>query len=208
MKAIGKSSLASGLKVALDIFWFLTIAGLCISVGLAVLGVTTHGKTPGRMNIPVLAEIDPGCYSISAPDFGISGAELQDVEAELRFRPSGKLLVLFAGYLAAAFGIVLVVLFQLRRIMATLAAGSPFVAANAWRIRFIGWAVIIGEVVSSSVEMLGQVIIKNSFQATGITFQWTYNMSVQTLFWGFVLIALAEVFRLGVEMREEQSLTV
>jgi hypothetical protein len=56
--------------------------------------------------------------------------------------------------------------------------------------------------------MLGQVIIKNSFQATGITFQWTYNMSVQTLFWGFVLIALAEVFRLGVEMREEQSLTV
>lgn len=209
MKAIGKSSLSSFLKVVLDITWYLSIAGLALTVVLAGMSLLTRGNVPGRLNIPVLVEVDPACYSISAPDYGISGGELDDVVAELRFRsPGGQLLVFFAAYLVVAIGILMVVVYQLRNILGTLAAGSPFVAANAGRIRFIGWAVVIGEAVQSFIELVGHIIVKATFEATGVTFRWSFDMSVQTLFWGFTLIVLAEVFRLGVELREEQSLTV
>jgi len=107
-----------------------------------------------------------------------------------------------------AISIVLLVVYQLRNIIATLAAGSPFVPANAERIRFIGWVVIVGELVGELIEFLGHLAVVATFDAHGLTFRWSLDISATTLFWGFVLLALAEVFRQGVEMREEQSLTV
>lgn len=209
MKTLGKSSLSSVLKVILDIVWYLSIAGLTLAVVLAGMSVLKRGNLPGHLNVPVLFSVDPGCYSISAPDYGITGAELEDVSGDLHFRsPGGQLLLFFAAYLAVGIGILMVVIYQLRNILGTLAAGSPFVAANASRIRFIGWAVIVGEVLQAFVEFMGQIIVKATFEATGVTFGWTFGMSFQTLFWGFVILAVAEVFRLGVELREEQSLTV
>jgi hypothetical protein len=209
MKTIGKSSLSSVLKVILDVVWYLSIAGLALAVVLAAMSVLKRGNVPGHLNIPVLVSIDPGCYSISAPDYGITGAELEEVSADLHFRsPGGQLLLFFAAYIAVALGILMVVIYQLRNILGTLAAGSPFVAANAWRIRFIGWAVIVGEVAQAFIEFMGQIIVKATFEATGVTFGWHFHMSFQTLFWGFVILAVAEVFRLGVELREDQSLTV
>jgi len=209
MKGIGKSSISSVLKVILDVAWYLSIAGISIAVILAAISLQSRGNLRGHLNIPVIVDVDPGVYSISAPDYGITSATLQDLSGDLHFRsPGGRMLLFFAAYIAAGFGILMVVLYQLRNIMATLAAGSPFVAANAGRIRFIGWTVIAGHLLQGFIEFIGQVVVKASFQATGITFGWTYHMSVQTLFWGFVILALAEVFRLGVELREDQSLTV
>jgi hypothetical protein len=209
MKTIGKSSLSSVLKVVVDVVWYLSIAGLALAVVLAALSVVRRGNVPGHLNVPVLFTVDPGSYHISAPDYGITGAELTDVSGDLHFRsPGGQLLLFFAAYIAVGLAIVMVVLYQLRTILATLAAGSPFVAANASRIRFIGWVVIIGEVVQAFVDFMGQMIVKATFEATGVTFGWSFHMSFQTLFWGFVILAVAEVFRLGVELREDQSLTV
>jgi hypothetical protein len=48
-------------------------------------------------------------------------------------------------------GLALWVLGLLRSLIGALRAGRPFVAANASRVRSIGWAVIIGEIYRVSV---------------------------------------------------------
>jgi hypothetical protein len=209
MATTRKSPIASVLKVTLDVVWYLAIGLLGLAAVLLGLSVLTDGNVPGHLNIPVLVDIDPHIYSISAPDQGVASAELTDVSAELRFRSPGReFLAFFAFYLLVAVAIVLIVLYQLRNIIATLAAGSPFVAANASRIRLIGWVVIVGELVQEVIEFLGHLAVTASFEAQGLTFRWSLDISLTTIFWGCVLLALAEVFRQGVEMREEHALTV
>lgn len=204
-----RSPLASALKITLDIVWYLLIALLALAAVLLGMSILTQGNVPGHLNIPVLISLDPGTYAISAPTHGIPNAELTDVTADLRFRsPGGEFLSFFAVYLAVGVSIALLVIYQLRNIIATLAAGSPFVPANAARIRFIGWVVIFGELAQTIVEFLGHLAVAATFETTGLAFRWSFHLSLTTIFWGCVLLALAEVFRLGVEMREDQSLTV
>lgn len=209
MQSTHRSPIASALKITLDIVWYLLIALLVLAAVLLGFSVLTDGNVPGHLNIPVLIHIDPQVYSITAPTHGIPGAELTDVSADLRFRsPGGEFLSFFAIYLAVGVSIALLVIYQLRNIIATLAAGSPFVPANASRIRFIGWVVIAGEVAQTVMEFLGHLAVAATFDTTGVSFRWSFHLSLTTIFWGCVLLALAEVFRLGVEMREDQSLTV
>lgn len=203
------TGIARGLKITLDIAWYLFIALLVLAFGLLAWGLASGGNVPGHLSLPVAVTIDPSLYSISAPDAGISGAELEELSGDLRFRsPDRQFVVFFAVYLALGIAIVLMVVYQLRRIIATLAGGTPFVPANAWRIHFIGWVVIAGEFVQEFIEFLGHVAVKTVFDTQGVAFHWSPDVSVTTIFWGCVLLALAEVFRLGVAMQEEQSLTV
>lgn len=209
MRALGKSSISSVLKITLDIVWYLSIAGVVLLVLFLGFSLVTNGNVSGHLSLPVVVNIDPDAYSITAEKYGIASAELEDVSAHLRFRsPGGGFLSFFIFHVAVDIAIVMVVIYLLRRIISTLAAGSPFVPANASRIRAIGWVVIVGEFAKQFVEFLGHIIVTTTFDAQGLSFEFDMEFSLSTIFWGFVLLALAEVFRLGVQMREDQSLTI
>jgi hypothetical protein len=209
MKAIGKSSLSSVLKVALDVMWYLALVAIVIGLGVMVYSLVTEGNVGGYMMLPVVLDIDHSVYSITAARMGINEIRLDCVEAHMKFDSPGSGFLLFFGlHMAVGLAIVLLVLYQLRKIFATLTAGSPFVSANAARIRLIGWIVIIGELVEEILQTVGQRIVIASFETQGVTFRWDIDLSLSTIMWGFVLLVLAEVFRLGVQMREDQELTV
>ena len=209
MKAIGSSSLSSVLKVTLDVLWYLALVVIVIGLGIGVFSLVTKGNVAGQLTLPVVLEIDEDIYSIRAEGADTGAAELDCVTAHMRFPSPGTRFLLFLGiFIAVSSAVVLIVLYQLRRIFATLAAGSPFVPANAARIRFIGWVVIVGELAEEALQALGQRIVMTSFETVGVTFRWDIDFNFTTIFWGFVLLVLAEIFRLGVKMREEQELTV
>lgn len=95
-------------------------------------------------------------------------------------------------------GVALYVVERLLELLKTLRFGSPFVRENATRFRRIGFALLIGE----GMKLVAGVAAGVLDADIDIDFEMMSLMSVAAVF------VLAEVFREGARMKEEQDLTV
>ncbi len=97
-----------------------------------------------------------------------------------------------------SFGVTLYVVERLLELLKTLRFGSPFVKENAVRFRNVGVALLVGE--------LSKIVIGILAMITGADVDVGLDLMI------FISIAavfvLAEVFREGARMKEEQDLTV
>ena len=137
-------------------------------------------------------------------------ASLQGGTAEL---PVGDILVegLHPSQLAAALASLIVVLpgivfigMQLRRVLATLAAGDPFVPANAPRLTRIAIALALMELGRYVVIALLTMFI--NFNEVGDGPSLNINLAV----WASVaaLLVLSQVFREGTRLRDQEKMTI
>lgn len=102
---------------------------------------------------------------------------------------------------ALAFTTIAVMLFVVNRlleILKTLRFGSPFVKENADRFRGVGYALLIGEGAKLAFGFLSLIYDADI----------EINSSVITWLAIIAVFVLAEVFREGARMKEEQDLTV
>jgi hypothetical protein len=97
-----------------------------------------------------------------------------------------------------AFGVMLYIVNRLLEILRTLRFGSPFVKENADRFRRVGFALLAGEGAKLLFVILGAIFDADVEYNTELT-TWVAMISV---------FVLAEVFREGAKMKEEQDLTV
>jgi hypothetical protein len=109
---------------------------------------------------------------------------------------------------AMAMAIGLWVLTQLRAVFRTLRDGRPFVPANAARIRWIAYAVILGEIARSIVLFAGNAYARSHFAADGLSFDSWPSINVFAILHGLIILVIAEVFRAGTRLDEDQSLTI
>ena len=219
MEVMGKTSIASVLKIIMDVLWYLSFAGLALVGLLMVAGAfASPSQIPsapsldrvwGTMTVPVVFELEEGSYEIRADALGIETAEMGQALSELSFNvPTGWFYQL--NLMVAALGLVIImwVLYQLRAVFATLRAGTPFVGANAVRIRWIGIAIIAGEVLKSFVVGLEHYYVMTHFASDGLIFGTSFEIQGATIIVGFTVIVISEVFRMGTLLEQDQSLTV
>jgi hypothetical protein len=106
-------------------------------------------------------------------------------------------------------------LYRLNQILKSVETGSPFNPANINRIREIGvlviimqlwlvaWGFVAGQLVSFPFDLAaGQLTGYHGFWYDGIT------EALWGILVGTILLILAEVFRYGLDLQEEQDLTV
>jgi hypothetical protein len=95
-----------------------------------------------------------------------------------------------------------VVIRQLQAMIATVAVGDPFVAANAGRLEVIGWALLAWQVIDL---------------ATGAVVTWTARIGADVVGWTpnlagwlvtLLVFVLARVFAAGTAMRDELEGTI
>lgn len=72
----------------------------------------------------------------------------------------------------------------------------------------IGIAVIAGTIVLAMADYAGARFAMQYFQAPGITFNAEPHLNVFAILCGATIIAIAEVFRAGAALEDEQSLTI
>jgi hypothetical protein len=82
------------------------------------------------------------------------------------------------------------------------------VPQNALRIRRIGWSVILIELFRAGAVVYWSYFADAIVTASGAQFIPTRRFSVAAILYGLVILVLAEVFREGTRLREEQSLTI
>ncbi len=103
----------------------------------------------------------------------------------------------------------LLIIFQLRKIFATIAKGSPFSMENSKRIRVIGWTIIAASAIKALLSFLLGLYFSTLINLPGLDLM--ANIRLQDfagVFAGVIVLALAEVFQHGARLQEESNLTV
>ena len=161
-----------------------------------------------HMKIPVSFGLAPGTR-VAAPALGIDSADLQNGQGELRFTPRrGPFLITTMLLAIGELAILLWVVTELRAVFRTLRDGKPFVAANARRVRHVAWALIGAELLRAGLVYFTNAFVATHFVADGLRFDAAPHLNLFALFNCLVILVIAEVFRAGARLDEEQSLTV
>ena len=109
------------------------------------------------------------------------------------------ILLLVAAMAVCAFAF----LRHLRRIVASVGQGDPFVPANAQRLAAMGWLTLAIEGLSIPVGGIGEWLAATIKDATS-----DFGISVGGVLLALILFILARVFREGARMRDDLEGTV
>ena len=179
MRATGRGSISSLLKVAVDVLWVLACAALgfiWIIAAFAVYSIVTGNST--FLNL--------GQYRLT------TGREL-------------TIWIAIGSILAVG---VMIVCAYLRGVFETLVARDPFVPENARRFAAIGIVLAVMEGAGMFVAMIVNVAF-GVFTASGEAVPFRFpNINWPIWIAVLTLLVLAQVFREGAAMREEQKMTI
>ena len=218
MRVLGRWSVASLLTILVNVASGLVALALVLTVVMLVLAPVVQGPVEvsagwigvgTKMTIPVSFSVDARTHRVSAPSLGVEDAQLQDVRGLLAF-PVRRGAYLYGSMvlLAIMFALALWVLGNLRAVFRTLRDGRPFVRANATRIRTIAWLFIIGELARATMVFFQNYYAMIHFSADGLRFDAPLDLNFTAIIDGLIILVIAEVFRAGTRLDEEQSLTV
>jgi len=113
-------------------------------------------------------------------------------------------------YVTALLGLSIVQLFlhNLRQLFRHVGRGAAFDAGNAARVRWLGGLLIVGEVARAAISFWGSLVVLRTVSGdTAMLWPW-FTLDFIVILIGLVLIALAEVFRRGTALEDEQALVV
>ena len=127
---------------------------------------------------------------------------LPPVQALAQGVPPGRLVAVLVGIVVAATGIAYVCS-QLRRILSTLAEGDPFVPENGPRLTRIAFAIALIEIARTAATIIISALVD-------VGEGYSPTISINLALWGavVVLFVLAQVFREGTRLREEEKMTI
>jgi hypothetical protein len=83
-----------------------------------------------------------------------------------------------------------------------------FLAANAARIRRVGWAVIGGEVLRAALVCFETTYARDHFTVEGLRLESHFQINGFAILCGLIILVLAEAFREGTRLQDDASLTI
>lgn len=115
----------------------------------------------------------------------------------------------FTLILVIAFYIIFLLWKIFRSIRFSLKDQNPFHPQNTWRIRKIAIAIFI----SAILEISYPLFIKFLWLKKIIVFDQAFNIRLNfdasiDLFWALIVLVVAEIYRIGSEIKKEQELTI
>jgi hypothetical protein len=196
------------LVLILNLGWFGILAALALTICLAVASpfIDVSG---GELSVPVSFRLDEQRFGVSSPALGVRNARINEATGTLTFVPGDKRsLVAPMVALVCMLAVALWILGELRALFRTVRDGHPFVAANAARLRRIGWAMIAWQPVYALMVFGANRFAADTFVAGGLRFDTRFDMNGGAIVSGLIVLAIAEAFRIGTRLDEDQSLTI
>ncbi len=207
MKALGKGSIASIVQIGLSIAWWLLwvafAAWAVATIAYAVfMGMVAGGAIDPATLSPIERSGEGGGVEVSISGFGSSGLSPQWTDWQ----------IIVPGLLAAGVGIggSLIIVWRLRRLFDSFTSGEPFRRENAQHLRVI-WITMVAIELSryALLTLIGLLIgvfgAPESVESVSFSIDSDNLSSWMSI---AVLIVLAEVFREGARLKEEQELTI
>jgi Protein of unknown function (DUF2975) len=109
---------------------------------------------------------------------------------------------------AMMYAVVLLFLHHLRQVFLAARAGAPFHARNANRLRWLGVLLLAGHLVGQVVGFWQATTLLRTVTSNTGRFDPRFDVDAGTVIAALLLVALAEIFRRGAALEDEQSLVV
>lgn len=198
-------ALRKGLSLGAAVAWWALAALLALLVVLIPL--TVAGRA-GVDNVVAFSAAGAG-LPLHVAASSVGPAHVVQATALVHFaRPGGALVLLAGAENVLGVTTLLVVVGQVRRLLRALRQGSTFAAENPRRLMVIG-VVLVGSALLAAVMGLAQsAYFQHVLSAPGLHPRLQFPLDLPLLGAGLLLVVLAEVFRQGRELAEDQRLTV
>jgi len=216
MRVYGAGSFCAA-RVVLDVF--LVIAGVLIAADLLVTAVLLvnplhslrqHFQVTTVVSVP--AEVWPP-EGVVRVEPGIATAHAEPW-AYVRYQPASRWFVAVTAALSFSWwACAVLMLLYLRRAFTNVSAGTPFPRDNIRCVRVAGWA-ILGMAAAQliiDVVMVGFMRATTSVAGRPPTIPLdllVVDFPFTTILAGAAVVILAEVFRAGADLQDDQALTV
>lgn len=191
-------------------FFGLLVLGVLVLIAMPVAKLVA-GNDPEwviGLTVPV-ASVDSDATVLTR--WGNVRLEAEAMRGSLRLPVAMLPWGLFAAlwtYMAAGVALTLLFLHHLRRTFQRVRSGAPFDGTNAVRLRWLGILALALALLKGVSEFVMSLVVRGGLISERLEVPLGLSVDGSLVFFGLVLLALAEIFRRGAQLEEEQSLTV
>jgi len=211
---LGRRGLARGLKIFLDVLFYLTLVVGIILVVSVPISVFTDYEEGWDLIVPVTV----GEQSIFPRSVRLEFEPQPPPMIEwVRLDGQGRLHLLHhhtpwalanaVAYLVTI-GVILWALLLLRRILATTAGGQPFQPDNPRRLNILGWVIVCTALLSSLSQYFVSSWALAKVEVVTLPLSPPVQLNQGWIVCGLLTLVLAAIWKEAVAMAEEQALTV
>ena len=200
MKTLGKKSVSSFLKAVVTVAWYaqlIAAAMLILAIVLSVLGLIPDSV---QDHVVISNSKDIETQVIISNDNVSNIADHATLRSALA--NEGGMFLILSGTLVFLI-LSLYITFLLKKILNSLSEGIPFTMENSKRIRLISYAIMV----LSPLGFIFNLLTDNIGQSKSFSVSLSFS-DLATLFLGLIIFIIAEIFKEGYRMQEEQKLIV
>ena len=164
-------------------------------------------EIPGFMDREIRLGVTSSSYTVAEASSSVLPPEPESVDVELTVpADQPRLLLTHAGTTLFGYLLGLAATFNLFKFVRSLRRDHPFIPENARRLRCVAWLMLLGSMWKGAAIMLVALVASDVFPDINLNVSLRgANIPLLTIFMFFII---AEVFALGVKMKEEADLTV
>lgn len=197
-------------KIILNIFWYLQLAVIAsiILIGLLLFFdvefIDLNRLNGFKIHFSKIIFSDPLIYNGENYDFTLTNGEgrlhINDLDQKFVY-------LRMLGALTDSI-IYLMIIYFLRKIFKNLTENKYFVAANGMYIKKIALSIIFLAIVPEIIYYLTDKWIINTIEFNSVIFKNEFNFEYQTILLGLLVFVISIVFLRGIELKEDQDLTI
>lgn len=191
-------------------YFGLLVLGIVATIGLPVVKLMAQDDPHWTYGLTVpIASLEPDATVLTR--WGDARLEVEDVRGSLKLPVSMLPWWLFAvlwTYTVTAIALALLFLHHLRCLIQRVRSGAPFEAANALRLRWLGLMAIALALLNGLAAFVTSLAVRDGLISERVKVPYSLSFDPSLVLFGLVLLALAEIFRRGADLEEDQSLTV
>ena len=105
------------------------------------------------------------------------------------------------------FGLILWIVYSLRKIVQSVRQKNPFTSTNGKRLRIIAFSMVGIELIKGLADLTKMLYLEPRLHFETILIRSDISISLRVIIAGLVILVIAEAFRIGAEITEEQELT-
>ena len=106
------------------------------------------------------------------------------------------------------FGLILWIVYSLRKIVQSVRQKNPFTSTNGKRLRIIAFSMVGIELIRGLADLTKMLYLEPRLHFETILIRSDISISFHVIVAGLVILVIAEAFRIGAEIKEEQEFTV